>query len=122
MVVMLVAGCFLLADPSAYSQDKKKVPGELKAVNVKLVIYAKGDQVGGAFYQTGPGKWTEYNDHRHEFKVVKKENNSVYLVNTSATSGGTGYEVRLDLTAKKVFQTLGGGPERELYAILKAYN
>jgi hypothetical protein len=116
LAVVLVAGLFLFAHSSASS-------AEVKGGNVKLVIYGRGGQVGGAFYQTGPKKWLEYNDdHRHEFQETSRDEWSVFLKNTKATSGGTGYEVRLDLHTHKVYQTLPGQKEKELYPVLKAYD
>jgi hypothetical protein len=116
LAVLLVAGLFLFAHSAASS-------AEVKGGNVKLVIYARSGHVGGAFYQTGPKKWLEYNDdHRHEFQETGRDEWSVYLKNTRATSGGTGYDVRLDLFTKKVFQTLPGQKEKELYSVLKSYD
>lgn len=90
---------------------------ELKAADVKLVLYSKGKKVSGAFTYVDKKTWVEDNsDGRHRFTETARDEWSVYL---DVDNGG--YAIQIDLYKKQIFITEKGKNQRELYSVLKAY-
>ncbi|MFO0863499.1 MAG: hypothetical protein U0744_02360 [Gemmataceae bacterium] len=90
---------------------------ELKAADVKLVVYAKGDSVGGAFTYVDKKTWVEdTSDGRHRFTETARDEWSVYL-----TVDNEAYTIQIDLLKKQIFIKEKEKDQRDLYKVLKAY-
>ncbi|QDU81190.1 hypothetical protein Pla110_29290 [Polystyrenella longa] len=83
-----------------FAQDTISQAAEITGANVKKVVYGKNGMITGSFAQTKPGHWVEQNqDGQFEFKELRRDEWSVYLVKLGAQAG---HKIQLDLHRKTV--------------------
>lgn len=83
-----------------FAQDNVSQAAEVTGTNVKKVVYGNNGMVTGSFAQTKPGHWVENNqDGRFEFKELRRDAWTVYLVKLGAQAG---HKIQLDLHRKTV--------------------